>query len=121
MMISACLLGERVRYDGEHKRNQIILDFLADSVNWIPVCPEVHAGFGTPRPPIELIMNENKVEVVEVDTQRPVTTTLRASSRNLLKETLEQGIHGAILKSRSPSCGLGNTPIRTSTEGLQQG
>ena len=53
--ISRCLLGEPVRYDGGHKRNQFLVDVLGQHVEWVPVCPEVEAGFGTPREAMRLV------------------------------------------------------------------
>ena len=47
--ISACLLGEEVRYDGGHKRDRYLTDTLGRYVEYVPVCPEVEAGFGIPR------------------------------------------------------------------------
>ena len=53
--ISRCLLGEPVRYDGGHKRDQFLVDVLGQHVEWVPVCPEVEAGFGTPRESMRLV------------------------------------------------------------------
>ncbi|HYE76890.1 MAG TPA: DUF523 domain-containing protein, partial [bacterium] len=47
--ISACLLGEEVRYNGGHKRDFLLLDALGRFVEWVPVCPEVEIGLGVPR------------------------------------------------------------------------
>ena len=44
--VSACLLGEEVRYDGGHKRDRFLTDVLAPYVQWVPVCPEVEVGLG---------------------------------------------------------------------------
>src|SRR5438045_2047378 len=52
--VSACLLGERVRYDGRDKRDAWLVDVLGPQVEWVPVCPEVEAGLGTPREPMNL-------------------------------------------------------------------
>ena len=52
--VSTCLLGENVRYDGGHKRNQFLTETLGSYVDWVSVCPEVDIGLGTPRPPIRL-------------------------------------------------------------------
>ena len=54
--ISACLLGERVRFDAGHKRDAFLTDVLGRHVEWVEVCPEVEAGFGTPREPMRLVL-----------------------------------------------------------------
>jgi uncharacterized protein YbbK (DUF523 family) len=53
--ISQCLLGDEVRYDGGHKRDVFLTDVLAPFVEWMPVCPEVEAGLGTPREAMRLV------------------------------------------------------------------
>lgn len=53
--VSRCLLGDEVRYDGGHKRDRFLVDVLGRYVEWVPVCPEVEAGMGTPREAIHLI------------------------------------------------------------------
>jgi len=52
--VSACLLGDEVRYDGGHKRNAFLTDTLGPLVEWVKVCPEVESGMSTPREPIRL-------------------------------------------------------------------
>src|SRR5215218_1074358 len=52
--ISACLLGQEVRYNGGHKRDAFLTDTFGRYVEWVAVCPEVELGMGTPRPPIRL-------------------------------------------------------------------
>jgi len=53
--VSACLLGDEVRYDGGHKRDAFLVDTLGPFVEWVPVCPEVEVGLGVPRPAIRLV------------------------------------------------------------------
>ena len=53
--VSRCLLGEEVRFDGGHKRDRYLTDVLGRHVEWVPVCPEVEAGFGTPREAMRLV------------------------------------------------------------------
>ena len=53
--ISACLLGQEVRFDGGHKRDPFLTDELGKHVEWVPVCPEVEVGMGTPREPLRLV------------------------------------------------------------------
>src|SRR5712672_2811301 len=53
--ISACLLGDEVRYDGGHKRDTFLTETLGPLVEWVKVCPEVESGMRTPREPIRLV------------------------------------------------------------------
>ncbi len=52
--ISTCLLGEKVRYDGQHSQDHFLTDTFGRFVEWVPVCPEVECGLGTPREPMHL-------------------------------------------------------------------
>jgi len=54
--ISSCLLGERVRYDGGHKRDAYLVEALGRFVQWVPVCPEVECGLGVPREMMNLVV-----------------------------------------------------------------
>ncbi len=107
--ISACLLGERVRYDGAHK-HAAWTDDLADRVAWIPVCPEVGAGFGTPRPPVTLTGDPTAPRMVTVDGSRDVTDALLAFAAAELARLEPADLCGFVLKSKSPSCGLRDIP-----------
>ena len=61
--VSACLLGNEVRYDGGHKRNPFLTDLLGPFVEWVPICPEVEAGFGTPREAMHLVQDGTDVRL----------------------------------------------------------
>ena len=52
--ISSCLLGQKVRFDGGHKRNRYLTDVLGEWMTWVPACPELEIGLGIPRPSIRL-------------------------------------------------------------------
>ncbi|MBW2245428.1 MAG: DUF523 domain-containing protein, partial [Deltaproteobacteria bacterium] len=52
--VSSCLLGEAVRWDGGHKREDFLFDGLGAGVELVPVCPEMELGLGVPREPIRL-------------------------------------------------------------------
>ena len=87
--ISACLLGAPVRFDGGHKRDAFLVETLGRHVEWVPVCPEEEAGFGTPREPMRLTLvrpcdrkrgepyDASAMAVVLNKSGRDVTTTLR--------------------------------------------
>ena len=53
--ISSCLLGERVRYNGEHRQASLLIAELTPHVRWVPVCPEIEVGMGVPREPVHLV------------------------------------------------------------------
>jgi uncharacterized protein YbbK (DUF523 family) len=109
--VSACLLGELVRYDGGHKRSQTLLQHLAGRYELLPVCPEVAAGLGTPRPPVQLVVRGGEIRALGVENELlDVTQPLVAYGHQLAHGQI--GLCGFIFKSRSPSCGLGSTSIR---------
>lgn len=111
---SACLIGQAVRYDGRHKAQALILDTLADRADLIPFCPEVAAGLGVPRPPVQLVAEEQGARARGVtNPQLDVTDALHQSAADFCKGVEAQGLSGFILKSRSPSCGLGSTPLHS--------
>ena len=62
--VSACLLGEQVRYDGGHRRNAFLLEELAPHVRFVPVCPEVGIGLGVPRESIRLVRRGDRVRLL---------------------------------------------------------
>src|ERR1700716_3864862 len=66
--VSACLLGDEVRYDGGHKRDPFLTDVLAPFVEWAKVCPEVEIGMGTPRESIRLTDEAGRIRLRTVKT-----------------------------------------------------
>ena len=104
--ISACLLGEEVRYDGGHRRAQFLIEAFGPSVEWVSICPEVEAGFGTPREPMRLSRIDGVVRLLAVTTARDVTPPMEDFIRRRVAELRGDGLSGYILKSNSPSCGL---------------
>lgn len=108
--VSSCLLGQPVRYDGEHKRNACITDLLSAYFDWLPVCPEVGIGMGVPRPPIQLVKQGDGVHALgREDANMNVTRTLQAYAQQVSDQLV--GVSGYICKSRSPSCGLTDTEL----------
>ena len=104
--ISACLLGERVRFDGNHKRDAFLAEVFGRHVTWVPVCPEVEAGFGTPREAMQLSRVNGVIRLVTVTTARDVTDQMGELIRPRMQELRLKGLSGYILKANSPSCGL---------------
>jgi uncharacterized protein YbbK (DUF523 family) len=114
--ISQCLLGDRVRYDGDSKPlSEETLAILNSAFELMPVCPEVEAGLGIPRPPVRLTGSIDKPRVTGRDDKGlDVTDRLYNYSQNKVKQ-LEK-LSGYIFKSRSPSCGLHSTPVFINNE-----
>lgn len=103
--ISACLLGQEVRFDTGHKRDSYICGTLADWFEFVPVCPEFEAGLGLPRPPVRLVGDAERPRVVGV---RHPDLDVTAALENHAVERVETlgGLCGYILKKDSPSCGM---------------
>jgi uncharacterized protein YbbK (DUF523 family) len=115
--ISSCLLGNAVRYDGDHSRNDLILETLGPHVEFVPICPEVAIGMGVPRKPIQLVrfQDNGKVTIRALVVENPkvdVTEQLQQYARELVMELSgDKAIQGFIFKAKSPSCGVGTTKV----------
>ena len=101
ILVSACLLGERCRYDGKSKPCDEVIK-LNEKYNLIPVCPEVLGGLETPRTPCE-IQNGRVISADGIDRTIEYTTGAQIT----LEIAKENNCKVAILKSKSPSCGKG--------------
>jgi uncharacterized protein YbgA (DUF1722 family)/uncharacterized protein YbbK (DUF523 family) len=104
--ISACLLGEQVRFDGGHKRDAFLSDTFARFVEWVPVCPEVECGLGTPREAMRLVRVGKNVRLLTVKTRIDLTDRMERFSRPRLSALAGENLSGYVLKKDSPSCGL---------------
>lgn len=102
LLISACLMGIKCRYDGKQKKIPE-LDRLMESYVLIPVCPEVLGGLPTPRVP-----SERRGEAVVTRDGRDVTENYRQGARESLRICQMTHTDCALLKERSPSCGFGS-------------
>lgn len=103
------MLGYRVRYDGGDKLLRDLVDWFQDEADLVAICPEVAIGMGIPRPPIQLSDNIVQPEARQVDRPDKVfTVPLKNFGRRVAEE---YDLDGYIFKSRSPSCGLGSTPV----------
>lgn len=104
--ISACLLGDEVRFDGGHKRDAFLADVLGPQVEWVKVCPEVEVGMGIPREAAQLVRAGREIRMEGVTTRVDHTGVMRAFARRRVEELAPLQLCGYVLKSRSPSCGL---------------
>jgi uncharacterized protein YbgA (DUF1722 family)/uncharacterized protein YbbK (DUF523 family) len=104
--VSACLLGEAVRYDGGHKRDTFLVGTLGSFVEWVPVCPEVELGLGTPRDTLRLERRAGAVRLVMPSRQRDLTDAMRAYAERRIAQIERLDLSGYVLKKDSPSCGM---------------
>jgi len=104
--ISACLLGQAVRYDGGHKRDRYITDTLGEFFEWVPICPEVELGLGTPRETLRLEGNAAAPRLVFATSRGDITQAMQAWATSRLDGLDRLDLSGYILKSDSPSCGM---------------
>ncbi|MEZ5538139.1 MAG: DUF523 and DUF1722 domain-containing protein [Thiolinea sp.] len=105
--VSACLLGQKVRFNGGHKQDRYIVQTLGEYFDFQPFCPEVGAGLGIPRPTIRLVREtENTpVRAVETDRQEQDHSAALIKYSEAVMEQI-QPLSGFILKKDSPSCGM---------------
>ncbi len=114
VLVSSCLLGEDVRYDGNNSsiamgatftfsQKEIFMDILCDN-EIFSFCPEVSAGLGTPRLPAEIVSTDKPFKV-ERNNEEDVTIPFLIGAKNALDICKDDDIKVALLKSKSPSCG----------------
>jgi uncharacterized protein YbbK (DUF523 family) len=106
--VSACLLGEPVRYDGTDQRDPYVCGELACAFRLVPICPEIELGLGVPRRPIRLVRTDEGVRVRDAEDPDNPELDLTEQFRELAEELapLLARLSGYVFKSRSPSCGV---------------
>lgn len=103
--ISACLLGDEVRFDGGHKRDPFLIDTVGPFVDWVKVCPEVESGMGTPRESIRLV-DDGRLRLVTVRTGVDHTAMMTAWTSRRVRALGAEDLCGFVVKKDSPSCGM---------------
>ena len=100
ILVSACLLGENCKYNGGNNYSSAVAEFVRGK-EILPICPELMAGMGCPRTPIEI------VDGVLMDRDgKNVDTAMRAAVETAMKQLSSEEIQCAVLQSRSPTCGV---------------
>lgn len=104
--VSACLLGELVRYDGGHKHDRSITDILGAFFSFVPVCPEVGCGLPVPREAMRLEGDPADPRLMTVTSRRDLTDRMQAYCTAKVRELEKEDLSGFIFKQDSPSSGL---------------
>jgi len=103
--ISACLLGQPVRFNGSHKNSPFCSQVLTEWFDYVPICPEVEIGMGVPREPIRLVREDQQIRVKNVtDQSRDYTEQLHDFADSKAPELKD--LCGYIFMQKSPSCGV---------------
>ncbi|WP_041638327.1 YbgA family protein [Anoxybacillus flavithermus] len=113
VVVSECLGFSPCRYNGDQLNDEVVHK-LAPFVQFIPICPEMRIGLGTPRETIRLVKEDEHVRLVQPSTGIDITEKMNTFSVSFLKQLLE--VDGFILKSRSPSCGIKDVKIYSSKQ-----
>ena len=103
LLISACLLGHNVKYNGGN--NQIDIEQLKETYELVPFCPEVEGGLSTPRPASEIISNSPLI--IKNIKGENVSEAFILGAKKAVALIKKEGIKKALLKANSPSCGKG--------------
>lgn len=115
ILVSACLLGENCKYNGGNNHCPAVIAFT-EGKEVLPVCPELEAGYGCPRTPIEI------VDGVLYDRDgNNVDAPMRKAIAAILRRIQDEDIECAVLKSRSPTCGVRQVYDGTFTGTLKDG
>jgi uncharacterized protein YbgA (DUF1722 family)/uncharacterized protein YbbK (DUF523 family) len=104
--ISSCLLGEEVRFDGGHKQDRYLTATLGEYFEWVPVCPEVEVGLGTPRETIRLVQIGDDTRLRTTKTDVDLTDRMQRYATKRTASLGNENLSGYIFKKDSPSCGM---------------
>lgn len=118
--VSACLLGELVRYDGGHKHDRCVTDTLGSIFRLVGVCPEVECGLPTPREVMRLEGDPASPRLMTIRTRRDLTDQMLTFCERRVRELEQADLCGFIFKKNSPSSGLSGVPVYD-CDGLQTG
>ncbi len=116
--VSKCLLGEPVRYDGQHKHDHFVTDTLGRHFEFVGVCPEVECGLGVPRESMRLIGDPANPRLVTTRTGIDLTARMQDWVAHRVVELEKEGLGGFIFKARSPSSGMENVKVYSDKGGL---
>ncbi|HTG72339.1 MAG TPA: DUF523 and DUF1722 domain-containing protein [Terriglobia bacterium] len=116
--ISSCLLGEKVRFDGGHKKDEFLTSHFGRFVEWVPVCPEFEIGLGVPRESLRLVSDGKAVHLVAPRSGLDHTERMRQWTIEQARRLADQQLCGYVLKRSSPSCGLERVKVYSSGSDL---
>jgi len=111
--VSSCLLGKEVRYNGGHSHDRYVTGTLGQYFTFVDVCPEVEAGFGTPREAMRLVGDPEAPRLMTTKTKKDCTDKMMSWIKPRVKELEKEGLCGFIFKKGSPSSGMERVRVYT--------
>jgi len=108
--VSGCLLGEKIRFDKGHKRDDFVMDELSAYAEYISFCPE-HLAFGSPRPSIRMVRDNENLNIISNKTGANLNDELLDTSNHELQKIKSENIRAIIFKSKSPTCGMMSSKV----------
>jgi uncharacterized protein YbgA (DUF1722 family)/uncharacterized protein YbbK (DUF523 family) len=118
VLVSACLLGEKVRFDGGHKRDLFLNETLGPFVEWVRVCPEVDCGLPVPREAMRLVGDPKHPRLVTNRTGIDHTARMEGWAKERLEELSGFDLCGYICKKDSPSSGMERVKVYGCGDGI---
>ena len=109
--ISACLLGQQVRFDGGHKRDLFLTDTFGKFVDWVAICPEVEVGMGVPRETVRLVGAPSHPRMIAEKSGKDWTDAMHRFAAKRVRDIAEKHLSGYVLKKNSPSCGMARVKV----------
>lgn len=115
--VSACLLGEPVRFDRGHKQDRFLTDVLGQHIEWVSVCPEVEVGMGIPRESLRLVGTADGPRLIAPRSGTDHTEEMTTWARRRVADLADADLDGFILKKDSPSCGMARVRVYPQPDG----
>ena len=113
--VSACLIGEKVRWDGKHRRDSYLSDVLAKYVEFVPLCPEIACGMSIPREKLRQADCAGQIRLIGYDSGEDMTDAMSEWADRVLPGLDDEELSGFILKPGSPTCGMRHAKIFSTT------
>ncbi len=104
--VSACLLGQQVRFDGGHKRDLFLTNLFGKFVDWVAICPEVEVGMGVPRESVRLVGTPTDPRMIAEKSGKDWTEAMHRFAAKRVRDIADKRLSGYVFKKNSPSCGV---------------
>ena len=109
-------MGEKVRWNGDHKQDRYVREILGRYFEYVPVCPEMEVGMGVPRETVALYGTLEEPKMISKTTKTDWTQPMNHYLKDRIKKLTHDDLSGYIFKSKSPSCGIARIPVYSESD-----